>query len=131
MKENKLTIRINKPVLEVFEFTINPENTPEWLDSIVEETIEGDEITLGTRYINTNREGQTNSYIVSEFEIERLFELKSVPEGYTVRYTYTAISDTETELEYFEKMESGELTDPIGMSVLEKLKGVIENPLSR
>lgn len=52
MKINKLTIRIKKPISDVFDFTINPQNTPRWIDFIVEETINGKEIKIGTRYTN-------------------------------------------------------------------------------
>jgi uncharacterized protein YndB with AHSA1/START domain len=37
MKENKLTITINKPIDYVFEFTTNPKNTPLWFSTIAEE----------------------------------------------------------------------------------------------
>jgi hypothetical protein len=142
MKTNKLTIHINKPVSEVFDFTINPQNTPRWIDFIVEETIDGKEIKLGTRYTNKDKEGKINLYEVTnkdkegkinlyevtKFENDKVFELQSVPPCYTVKYTYTPISDTdtETELEYFEWMESGELSSPFPMSAMEKLKEVME-----
>ena len=97
MNSNKLTIRINKPVSKVFDFTINPQNTPRWIDFIVEETIDGNEIKLGTRYTNKDEEGKINLYEVTKFENDKVFELQSFPPCYTVKYTYIPISDTETE----------------------------------
>jgi len=35
MKENKITIIINKPIREVFEFTTYPKNTHLWIPSII------------------------------------------------------------------------------------------------
>ncbi len=126
MNTNKLTIRINKPVSEVFDFTINPQNTPRWIDFIVEETTDSQEIKLGTRYTNRDNEGKVNLYELTHFDTNKVFELKSIPLFYTVKYTYTAISDTETELEYFEYVESGELSSPFPMSAMQKLKEVLE-----
>ena len=37
MKSNKLTIKIKKPVQEVFLFTTDPKNTPLWVDDCVKE----------------------------------------------------------------------------------------------
>ena len=37
MKENKLTIFINKPVKEVFEYSLESDNVPKWIDSIKKE----------------------------------------------------------------------------------------------
>ena len=126
MKTNKLTIRINKPVSEIFDFTINPQNTPRWIDFIVEETIDTKEIKLGTRYTNRDKDGKVNLYELTQFENDAIFELQSVPPYYTVKYTYTSISDIETELEYFEWVESGELSSPFPMSAMQKLKEVLE-----
>jgi hypothetical protein len=126
MKTNKLTIRINKPISQVFDFTINPNNTPLWIDFIASESINKDEITLGVHYTNTDKEGNTNTYELSAFEKDSVFELRSVSSDYVVRYTYTSISENETELEYFEWVESGELTSPFPMSAMEKLKEVME-----
>jgi len=41
MKENKIKVIINKSIKEVFEFTINPKNTPSWILSIKEEVAVG------------------------------------------------------------------------------------------
>ena len=37
MRENKLTIQIDKPIREVFGFPLNPANTPLWINSLVKE----------------------------------------------------------------------------------------------
>ena len=126
MKENKLTIRINKPVSEVFEFTINPQNTPRWIDSIIEESIDTKEIKVGTRYTSVDKDNFTkNSYRVVKFENNRVFELQSLLFEYHVRYTYIPISENETELEYFE-WDAIDLATPLTQDTLEKLKNEIE-----
>jgi len=126
MKENELTIRINKPVSEVFEGTIDPANTPKWISSIVEEKVDFP-INLGSIYQNTNDGKSWNTYAVSQFEQNKIFELTDNNSLYRVKYTYTPISDTETELEYFEWMEEGKLEYPLAIESLEKLKDVIES----
>ncbi len=126
MNKNKLTIRINKPVSEVFAFTINPGNTPRWIDFIVEEKVEGGEIKLGAHYSNKDKEGTVNHYELTEFEKDAVFQLKSIPRGYTVKYSYTPVTENETELEYFEWMDQGELSSPFPMSAMEKLKEIME-----
>lgn len=126
MRENKLTVRINKPTSSVFDFTTNPDNTPLWIDSILSEKVNENPIRLGSRYINTNREGKTNTYEVSQLVEGSLFELKSIPAGYTVRYTYTPLSLEETELEYLEWVDGGELDGPFVQETMEKLKTIME-----
>ena len=124
MKESKLIIKIKRPVAEVFEFTINPANTPRWIDAIVSETTDTEEISIDTRYINVNNEGEKNSYQVSKFEKDRIFELQSLSSKYGVRYTYIPLSQDETELEYFEWDEN--LFNPFTIDVLQKLKTMME-----
>ena len=48
MKENRISIIINKPVQEVFTFTIDPNNTPKWIDGIKEEQISEQPVKIGT-----------------------------------------------------------------------------------
>lgn len=125
MTSNKLTIRINKPISEVFSWTINPENTALWIDGMNKE--EADlPIQVGSHYRNYwGAENKMNEYILTQFEENKLFQLESVSGTLKVRYTYTPISDNETELEYLESDEQG-LASPFEQSVLEKLKAIME-----
>lgn len=126
MKENKLTIQISCPVSEVFEFTINPDNTPRWIDSIEKEW-STDPLEIGTKYTNKNKEGVITEYIVSDLVLNKIFELKSDNFDYKVRYTYEALGEDKTQLEYFEWVTMGDLNNPFKIEVLKKLKEIIEN----
>jgi len=125
MKENKISVLINKSSAAVFEFVINPRNTPRWFDSIVREVADLP-IVLGTKYVNFNTAGQKGEYVVSKFEPNAVFQLDSADSGYKVRYSLGEISKNETELEYFEWVDAGELKDPCPAGVLLKLKNVLE-----
>lgn len=124
MIENKLIINIRKSAEEIFNFTLDPKNTPLWIDSIIEENIDTSNVGIGTIYTNVDREGQQQSYIVSQFEKDKLFQLDSTTSSYHVRYIFTPVSDKETRLEYFEWDESG-LANPFKQEVLEKLRTVL------
>lgn len=127
MKDNKLTIQIDKPVTEVFEFTTNPKNTHLWVDSIsVEETNESP-VKVGTIYRNKGSEGDWSEYEVTEFEQDKVFTLSDSGSSYSVRYTYKPLTDTSCEMEYFEWVEEGELDSPFEMTVLETLKKLLED----
>jgi len=52
MKENIISIIINKSIHEVFEFSTNPQNTHLWVDSIKEEMTNEYPPKLGTIYKN-------------------------------------------------------------------------------
>ena len=126
MQENKLIIKIKKPVHKVFELTINPNFTPEWID-IVEEEHADYPIKPGTIYKNKGKSGEWNEYIVSDFIENKVFELKSLNSSYVVRYTYERISEDETGLTYHEWMNEGEISEPFEMRHLEKLKNILES----
>lgn len=126
MKENKLSIVINKPVSEVFEFTVDPSNTPKWIDGIsVEET---NEIPpkLGTIYRNKGQNGNWNEYEMVEFEKDKTFTMSRLNGDYHVRYTFTPSENGGCEFEYYEWVNSGELDDTFSQEVLEKLKNIVE-----
>ncbi len=125
MKENKISIEINCPISEVFEFTLNPKNTPLWIDNIVSEQTNEWPVKLGTKYKNANG-GKWSEYTVIQFEPNKLFEMKQSNSLYHVHYTFKKISDKKTKLTYFEWVEKGELEDPFCLAFLEKLKRVME-----
>ena len=68
MNRNKLTIIIKKPIKEVFEFTINPDNTHKWINTVAEEKIDDYPIKIGTIYRNRGK----NDKEWSEYEVIKL-----------------------------------------------------------
>jgi len=126
MKNCKLTISINKPTSEVFQFTLDPNNTPLWVDSIVKEKVNEIPTKVGTIYRNINKDGIWSEYLVTQYEQYRMFEFVASDKNYHVKYTLTPLSDSSCELEYFEWVENGEIEVPFTIQVLEKLKGLLE-----
>lgn len=126
MKDCRLTIEINKPPSEIFKFTLNPKNTPLWIDSIVREESSENPARLGTFFRNVNKEGIWSTYKITKIEENKMFVLTAQDNNYHVRYTLKPIDDNTTELEYYEWVEDGELKDPFTIQILEKLKSVME-----
>ncbi len=127
MTSNVQIIEIDKPISEVFEFTINPDNTPKWIENIVEEKVNSSPITVGTEYSNTKNGIEWTIYTCTKFEKDKKFELKQKDDFYHVEYIYEKISDTRTKLTYHEWMENDSvLVEPFEMKTLERLKKVLE-----
>jgi hypothetical protein len=126
MRENQLSIEINCPIKEVFEFTINPKNTPLWIDTIMSEDASEWPIQLGTEYKNVSKDGDWTLYKVTQFKPNAAFELKQKNGLYHVLYKYEPISSFKTKLTYIEWVDDGELNHPLPLSMLKKLKKVVE-----
>ena len=129
MNEKKLIVVINKPVSEVFAFTINPKNTPKWIESMVTEQTNEWPTRLGTIYRNQDREGNWSEYIVTEFKENERFIFTKDDKNYSVRYIFTPIGENATELEYYEVVEKGNIDKPFTQEILNKLKDVMENEI--
>lgn len=121
----QLKVVINKPAAEVFAFTTDPKNTPRWIDSIVVEETNEWPVKLGSIYRNQNRHGEWAEYKVTQFEPNKSFIFSKKGSAYHVRYTFTPVSDNQTELEYYEWVDRGEL-EPFTQEALDKLKHVME-----
>lgn len=126
MKNQKLSIVINKPVSEVFEFTTNPANTSKWIDGIVVEETNETPPKLGTIYRNKGQSGNWNEYEMTEFDKDRTFTLTRLNGDYHVRYTFTPTDDGYCDFEYYEWVDDGKLDDTFSQSVLAKLKSILE-----
>ncbi len=126
MKDKRLKIVINKPVSEVFDFTVNPDNTPKWIDGIVTEETNETPPKIGTIYRNKGKGGNRNEYKMTAFEQDKMFELSRINSNYHVRYTFTPTDDGGCEFEYYEWVDEDELDNTFSQDVLEKLKSIME-----
>jgi len=128
MKEVKLTVTINRPAHEVFDFTLNPENTPKWIDGIVKEQTNESPTKLGTIYKNQSSDGNWNEYEITAYEPGIMFVMSKKDGNYHVKYTLKPLGDNQCELEYYEWVDSGDLDEPFTQDILDKLKDIIEKP---
>ena len=126
-KDNKLTIQINKPVSEVFNFLLNPKNTPLWIDSIVKEVTNEWPVKVGSKYRNQNKEGVWSEYMVLSLDPNNSFEFIKSDNNYHVRYTLISTDNNKTKLEYYEWVKDGEIDGAFTQDILEKLKSVLES----
>jgi uncharacterized protein YndB with AHSA1/START domain len=126
VKDKKLSIVINKPVSEVFEFTTNPANTSKWIDGIAAEETNETPPKLGTIYRNKVESGSWNEYKMTVFEKDKTFTLSRINGNYHVRYTFSPTSQNGCEFEYYEWVDDGELDDTFSQEVLKKLKNLME-----
>lgn len=126
MKNCKLVININKSVKEIFNFVLDPKNTPFWVESIIQEVVNETPTQVGTIYKNVNKEGVWSEYLVTQYEKDKLFEFVAADKNYHVRYTFTPLTDSSCKLEYFEWVAIGELEAPFTIQILKKLKEIIE-----
>lgn len=131
MKANSLKIQINRPVFDVFTFTITPPNSAKWIPGIVDEVTSEWPIKIGTVYTLTDKDNIKSEVIVGDFEKNTMIEWISKDGNYHCRYTYKSIDGNNTLLKYHEWVDRGQIKEPFTKTILEKLKEVIEKRLKR
>ena len=123
MKENKLTIQINKPLAEVFSFCVTPPKAKLWVPNIVNEVTNEWPIKINTIYTEYKDDNTSFNIIVTDYSENNYIEWKTEDGNYHVRYSFTPIDENITQLDYVER---GEVEKPFTQGVLEKLKSVLE-----
>lgn len=130
MKKNTLIVEINRPLEEVFQFTVNPINTPKWIKSVIEEKTSDQPVKVGTIYSqktrsNTNQISET-AFVITGYIENKQLDFHLVNGKYTCSYIYESV-DGGTKLTYSEEAGvDGNLEDPLGISSLETLKQLLE-----
>ncbi len=131
MKKNVMVIEINRPIDVVFQFAVNPENTPKWIKSVTEERTSDPSIGLGTLYFqktlsSDSQVGET-TFVVTGFILNRKLDFHLANAKYTCSYTFEP-TEMGTRMSYSE--EAGvdvELEDPLDYSALKRFKELLEN----
>lgn len=126
MKENRLTTILNVPATFAFNFSLNPENTPKWVNSITKEVSSEYPPMIGTVYKSWDEDGAVTEYEVTELIENNSFTLSQKGGSYSVRYTFKPLPDDHTEFTYHEWVSSGELKHPFDQPTLMELKKIIE-----
>jgi len=124
-EEQRLTVVINRPAQEIFDFTLDPDNTPKWIDGIVKEVAEPVPVRVGTVYRNQTSEGIWREYEITALDPGTMFVLSRNDGSYHVKYSLKPAAGG-TELEYLEWTDAGELDEPFTQEALDKLKRVME-----
>ncbi len=81
---------------------------------------------MNTRYKNRGENNNWDEYKVIDFQRDKVFILSDLDENYFVRYTFRKLDNNKTEMEYFEWMTVGELSNPFTKDVFWDLKRVME-----
>ena len=122
MKANEIRITIASPQEKVFEYTLEPKNTPQWVSDVIEMKTDTDQIDLGTKYFN---EFITREVI--DYDRNSFIELADVEGPYSCSYSFRKIDDEHTELIYFESHSDGsEIEYPMDKQSFERLKNLLE-----
>ncbi len=130
MKEIKANIVIQRPREVAFNFTINPRNTPKWIEWISLEEANEVPIKLGTLYTSHDKSGKKHELKVTELEPGEMFSMSTLDDSLHVRYTFKSLNLDSCSLEYFVWASTGEIpvsfTQQSVWAILNKLAQIME-----
>lgn len=130
ISETKQTIIIERAANDAFTFTIDPANTPKWVDGVVKEITNETPTRLGTIYKNQDSVGNWAEFEITGFDPGVMFEMTKSGDDTHVRYTFRPLEQRRCELEYSVWVSNGNISERFSQAnirtILNKLKSVIE-----
>jgi hypothetical protein len=128
MKDLTLSIEINRSAADICAFTLDPANTPKWVDFIAEEETNEWPPKVGTIYRNRGLDdAELFELELTVYEPGKTFTLSKTDGSYSVRYTFIPLAADRTKFEYYEWTDEAELSVPFAMAPLQKLKSIMES----
>jgi hypothetical protein len=127
LQEQCLRINIAGSIQAIFNFCLNPSNSPAWIDGIAEEKTDTWPPALGTVYRNRAAGGEWATYELTAYDPPNRFVLSKVPGNFHVEYRFLALDPGLTEFTYREWVDDAWLESPFDMANLEKLKALFES----
>jgi len=127
MHESLLSIKINTSVENLFDFTINPDNTHKWIEWIKKEWVEWEKIQIWSIYKCESWNGNISASEVVNLIPNSLFHIKSLDSHFEVIYFYTRIDNNQSILNYYQFMsDKTPLSKSLWQEHLEVLKNILE-----
>jgi uncharacterized protein YndB with AHSA1/START domain len=120
--QRRFTVSLSRSADEVFDFVVNPANTPRWIDSVAFEQVDEWPARVGTKYRSRDHAGEWAELSVVAFERGRIFELAGQG-GQVVTYTLRELPGGACELEYVERDDDGSFTPETLMTLKSVLEG--------
>ncbi len=126
MKNNKLVIRINKAVDDIFAFVTTSPNSTRWINSITREETNEWPVQIGTIYKLWDEKGNISEMKIADIKSNEMVEWISEDRNYHCRYILKNIDKNISEFEYYEWVDRGIINNPFTPETLEKLKKELE-----
>jgi hypothetical protein len=129
MDKNTLSILIHAPISAVFDFTLDPKNTPRWISSIQKEWTNEWPPKIGTVYrqkLGIKRKTMESAIVITGFQKNKQLDFHLVNGTYSCSYQFSP-NQKGTWLTYSEENGVGQkLVSPLKMKNLQTLKTLIE-----
>lgn len=121
MKNVRLTTILNRSAKQAFSFTINPANTPKWVEGVVKEETNESPTKLGTIYRNQGTDGSWAEFEITAFEPGVMFAITKKGDKTHVKYTFKPLSNNQCELEYYAWVDDGEISERFTQENIQKI----------